>query len=190
MFREVARESLDADSAVCFVLDDSLRLIYCNPAWDQFALQNGGRDIRRDALLGTPVLSSTSGEVLRYYRSLFYDVLVTRNPREHDFHCSSPDVQRLMRMSIYRLRNTPALLVTCSTRVEQPHTEIPFEPVQELYRDQNGFIVMCGNCRRTRRPAGESETWDWIPGFVANTPQMVSHGLCGLCLQYHYPDLA
>ena len=57
----------------------------------------------------------------------------------------------------------------------------------ELYRDRDGTIVMCSNCRKTRRVGVAPETWDWVAALVANQPAGVSHGLCKICLEYYYP---
>ena len=32
----------DDNSAIVYALDSSFHLIYCNPEWDRFALENGG----------------------------------------------------------------------------------------------------------------------------------------------------
>jgi hypothetical protein len=48
------------------------------------------------------------------------------------------------------------------------------------YRDKDGLVSMCANCRRTRRPG--QTVWDWIPAHVASIPIKTTHGLCGPCL--------
>lgn len=187
VFREFPKEALDAEPAVCFVLDDELRLAYCNPAWDLFAQQNSGAPLAGARITGTPVLGCCSGRILAYYRSLYEDVLAGSGPRTHDFHCSSPEQERLMRMHVYGLRKSRGLLVMCSLRVERPHSWPSVAPVEAVYRNSEGFIVMCSNCRRTRRAGIKPETWDWIPGFVSAQPAGISHGLCNTCLEYYYP---
>lgn len=134
LFREVPRPVLEADTAVSFALDDKLQLIYCNPAWDRFAAQNGAPHLLAEKVLGVPVLRSTSGELCGYYQSLYDGALADRKPMEHDFHCSSAGVERLMRMHVYPLRSAPALLIVCSLRMEKPHAGPSGEPVQTLYR--------------------------------------------------------
>jgi PAS domain-containing protein len=186
VFREISRESLDADPAVCFVLDEKLRFVYCNPAWDRFAVQNGAPSLLGRNVLGTAILESTSGAVFPYYESLYGAAVTERRPAEHEFECSSAEVERLMKMNVYPLRSGPALLVVCSLRVERPHAGSAGEPLHDSYRDGRGTIVMCGNCRRTRRADVEPETWDWVADYVANPPERVSHGLCALCLHYYY----
>jgi hypothetical protein len=44
---EAAIEWFEDDPSVVYVLDDDLRLAYCNKAWDEFAEHNGGAHLRR-----------------------------------------------------------------------------------------------------------------------------------------------
>jgi hypothetical protein len=187
VFEELPRATLEDDPGVSFVLDGELRLLYCNPAWDQFAVQDEEPHLCADHMLGKPVLEGTSGELFDYYRALYGEALRDRKPRDHDFHCSSPSLERLMRMHVYPLRNTAALLITCSTRVQRPHSTSSEEPIEGVYRNHHGVVVMCSNCRRTRRADKHPETWDWVSDFVMHQPARVSHGLCNLCLDYYYP---
>jgi hypothetical protein len=183
-FREFP--SLSTEPAVCFVLDEKLRIVYCNPAWDLFARRNGAPDLCAARMLGIPVLDCSSGHIQEYYRSLYQDVLAGAPPASHDFHCSSPEMERLMRMKVHGLRTAPAVLVVCSLRVERPHTLPAAQPIPSVYRNEHGFMVMCSNCRRTRRAGSSPEIWDWVPEFVAEMPPDVSHGICKLCLEYYY----
>jgi hypothetical protein len=188
VFREVSKASLDADTAVCFVLDEKLQLTYCNPAWDQFAVQNDAPHLVAEKVLGMHVLQSTSGPLVGYYQSLFAQALADRQPTHLDFQCSSAELERLMEMHVNPLRRTRALLIACSIRLEKPH-DPSREPVQDGYRDEHGVMTMCSNCRRTRRAGVKPETWDWIAEFVEHQQKRVSHGLCDLCLEYYYPGI-
>ena len=190
LFEEIPRATLEAEPAVSFVLDEELRLIYCNPAWDRFAEQNDGHLLLSEKMIGRSVLDSTSAQLSDYYRSLYNGVLRDRKPRDHDFHCSSPDLERLMRMHVLPLRKTAALVISCSTRIEQSHRVPSEEPIEGRYRNHHGMVVMCSNCRRTRRGEGDRETWDWVSGFVKHQPVGVSHSICGLCLDYYYLALS
>jgi hypothetical protein len=92
-------------------------------------------------------------------------------------------------MAVKPLRNVPVLLVACSLRRESAHPATA-AAVEGCYRDKNGFITMCSNCRRTRRVGCAPQIWDWVSAFVANPPDCVSHGICGLCLEYYYGPAA
>jgi hypothetical protein len=47
---------------------------------------------------------------------------------------------------------------------------------------------MCGHCRRTRRPGSAPEVWDLVAAHISALPPNVSHGLCGICLDYYYSE--
>jgi hypothetical protein len=82
------------------------------------------------------------------------------------------------------------LVITHSLVREIPHIEGAHEPLEALYRDADGMIVQCANCRRARRFAATTDrpaTWDWVPEWVAHVPRATSHGLCLSCFQFHYP---
>jgi hypothetical protein len=62
----------------------------------------------------------------------------------------------------------------------------PFDA--EAYRHPSGLIVICMYCRRTLRPESDGKLWEVVEEFVAAPPRGISHGLCGDCLEQHYPN--
>jgi hypothetical protein len=53
------REKLDQERSIIYLLDPSLRIVYCNRAWDEFALENGG-----EKLIGARIHGITLLDVL------------------------------------------------------------------------------------------------------------------------------
>lgn len=184
LFDEIPIDALNSEAAVCFLLDERLRLTFCNPAWERFAIENGAPHLIGERVLGTCVLDSIAGELADYYESLYRRALSTGEVQEQEFHCSSATLERLMTMRVHRLRSAPALLTVCSKRMERAHSQLSSPALETVYRNGDGVIVMCSNCRRTRRPS-DPAMWDWVPDFVEHLPPMVSHGLCGLCVEYY-----
>ena len=39
-----------------------------------------------------------------------------------------------------------------------------------------------------RRRVRVGDAWVWVPDWVAHIPPAMSHGLCPICLDYHYPS--
>jgi hypothetical protein len=181
-------EALEHDSAIVYTIDQGFRLAYCNQAWDDFALQNGGAHLVREKQVGLPVLGHFSGPLRRFYRDIFARVFADRQPWEHSYECSSAEVYRRFQMRILPLRTPASLLVVNSLEVEMAHERDACEPSPDLYRTAEGLVVMCSHCRRTRRNSGP-ETWDWVPAYVAAPPAQTSHGICHICLNYYYPFL-
>ena len=62
-------------------------------------------------------------------------------------------------------------------------------PDEALYRTADGLLVMCSNCRRSRRAGtgtGATAVWDWVPNYAATPPPRASHSICRLCAVYYY----
>jgi hypothetical protein len=184
-------ESLEADHSIIYMLSPELRIIYCNRAWDEFASLNGGVELNRETVLGTPILEVIVEPLRSFYASGFAQAQKQLLPWEHDYECSSPDSFRLFHMRVLPLANS-YLLVENSLQVERPHG--PERPVMPAYPDsylnEHGMLTMCSHCRRTRRiNTGAAPIWDWVPAFLTHAPGLVSHGLCPNCRAYFYPHL-
>jgi PAS domain-containing protein len=176
--------ALESDPSVIFALDATLRITYCNRAWDDFALQNSGREVRRDAVCGRPIREFLNGSVAAFYLAAYDRVLETQRAWRHEFECSSAEKLRRFAMHVYPLDEGSGILVMNSLRVDMVHDRECAAPLESEYRNLHGLIVMCSNCRRTRRNGG-AEMWDWVPEFVSTTPPKVSHGLCLPCSEHY-----
>jgi hypothetical protein len=187
LFGEIPVAVLEQDRSVIFGLDSGLHIVYCNGAWDHFAAANGGSELLRPAPIGRLLLDSISGPLRPYYESAYHDVLRTSQPWTHIYECSSPAAYRRLSMRVLTMKKTGGLLVVNSLCVERPHAGSANRPCESEYRHQNGILVMCSHCRRTRR-VDNSQVWDWVPEYVERMPTRASHGLCDICLQYHYPE--
>ena len=44
-FGELSRNTVERSKDVIFMVDAKMRITYCNPAWDEFALANGGEHV-------------------------------------------------------------------------------------------------------------------------------------------------
>lgn len=185
---ETLRAALDGREDVACVLDADLRFVHCNPAWDHFALANQGERARSEYVLGTSLLDVVAGPLRRFFQHAFEAVASSGNPFEFDYECSSADCFRLFRMHIMPLKPGGGFLVVHSLRVEEPHHRAAESPDSERYCTSEGLIVMCAHCRRTRR-VQEPDKWDWVPAHLNDRSLQVSHGLCGICRAYLYPDI-
>lgn len=181
-------DEFEGDESVVYLLDNNLRIAYCNKAWDEFAKHNGGVHLRRIEQVGRHVLDSTPEPLKAFYRSAFERALAEHQPWEHLYECSSPGLYREFHMQVLPLQAPPSLVVVNSLVVEKAHELIIQPPLAARYRTAAGVITMCMHCRRTRRSEGP-EVWDWVPDFLASPPDNVSHGLCPTCFRYYYPHV-
>ncbi len=185
------REQLQQSGNVSCVVDEGLRLVYCNPAWDQFALANDGDAALASRVLGRNVLDVVPQPLKRLYDQLFGVARDTRQMWPLDYECSSPDVYRLFRMEIRPIQSGTGFVLVHALRVEHPHDtdRKRFSADADRYANTQGVITMCAHCRKTRRVA-DLEIWDWVPEYLnpGTMRTRITHGLCGSCLAYFYPN--
>ena len=181
-------EELESEQSIVYLLDSDLRLVYCNPAWDQFAIRNQGDGLEWNGPRGTPILEAIADPIRPFYEEGFRRVAETGEVWEHDFECSSSELYRRYHMQVKPLEATGGFIIINSLLVETPHEadRLAMPEVTTLYLGQGDIVTMCCHCRRTQRSDG-SQTWDWVPRYLEAPPGRVSHGLCASCAAYFYP---
>jgi hypothetical protein len=180
---------LENDTAIIYVLDRDLRIVYCNEAWDRFATENGGRSLLRPRPLGLCVIDVIPPQLKRFFEKAYREALSTGLVWQHCYECSSPAVYRKYEMKVHPDREAGHLVVVNSLAVEWLHSATEREtygPDEEIYTDWDGIVTVCCECRRTRRSGREASIWDWVPGYVEQPPGRISHGICDVCLQMSY----
>jgi hypothetical protein len=183
---KVPRAEMEGSPHACFVLTESLNICYCNPAWDRFAVENGGGpQVLARNVLHKPFLQYLPGELAQKFKTLFETARVLERPQAHDYECSSAQVFRLYRMAVYPLQAGHGFAIINSLRIARPHDRVACEPDDAKYLHPDGLMRMCANCRRTRR-TNEPAMWDWVPDFVEHPRRNVSHGVCPFCAEYYY----
>jgi len=183
------RSPLEKDPAVIYALDQELRIVYCNEAWDRFCAANGGGGLQRDSQIGRPILESVPPVLQSYFKENYQRVFATGQPWEHSYECSSPTVFRQFRMMACPHLEAKGIVVANSLWVEHAHN--PLERLNQIadehtYCSEAGHVTMCCHCRRTRRPC--TSRWDWVPDYLRLPPQHVTHGICAVCLNLYCPD--
>jgi len=177
-------ESPDWGTDVIYLLDEELCFVDCNPAWDEFAAENSGRGISRAEILGKPILNFVPDVLRTVYVHKYWFAKRHAGWTEFDYHCSSPEKIRLMRMGMIGVGNE--LLVVNHLRLEEACPVKP--PLQEaetaLYVSAEGIATLCANCRKAKRR--DDATWDWVPEFLREEGLRISHGLCPRCVAHLY----
>jgi len=177
---DIAR--MDADGSHIAVVNEAGVIVWVNLAWSSFGAANGADP--KAIAPGASYVAAIEGELHEWFTMVAAGCMTTRRPFEIDYECSSPTHRRVFRMRMLPVVGL-GLLVSHQLRVEQPHdTEGPDEVLLESYRNDDGFIMVCSNCRRVRR--ADRSAWDWIPQLVGQPPEQVSHGLCSLCRSYYW----
>jgi hypothetical protein len=176
--------TLEASEDVACQLNSDLRIIYCNPAWDRFALANNGGLAVSDRVLGSMIMDFVPPELLEFYRAAFAsarDAVV-----EFAYECSSPDFYRIFQMQILPVEEPKGYTVINALNVESGmEGKHPALPLGLEYLSNAGIITVCSHCRRSRR-VDCSGQWDWVPANLKPALRNVSHGLCPICHAYFY----
>jgi len=168
------------DPAVVFSLDRSLRIVYCNAAWDAFARENGGSGWERPRPYGISLLDVIPDRLKTLYQTAYRQVLLSGTSWVHHYECSSPVVYRMFRMTVNRSRGGDFLTVINSLVAEKAHSpERTAALASSAHRGPDDSVTMCSVCRRTLRVADRA--WEWVPEFVKTPPQSLVHGLCDSC---------
>jgi hypothetical protein len=170
---------------VIYLLDDELRFVDCNPAWDAFAAENGGRSISRAEIKGRLILDFVPDVLRTFYVHKYWFAKRAAGWTQLDYDCSTPEKIRLFRMAMMAVDDR--LLVTNHLRLEEAcEVRAPLTDEQAAsYISPGGLVSMCANCRKTRQVESETQ-WDWIPEMLRRDTSKVTHGLCPRCLAYLY----
>ncbi|MBZ5722877.1 MAG: hypothetical protein LAO03_21260 [Acidobacteriia bacterium] len=178
--------TLTASAAVSYVLDSNLRFVFCNPAWDRFARENGGPELAGDAVIGSQLLPVIPDVLRPFYTRMFDEVQRHGLVWQHVYQCSSPQLFRKFRMRVHLL-NSNWLMLSNALLVEEEHPRAA-SAHDAAYRNDKGLITMCAHCRCSQRK-DEPGHWDFVPAHLKARPLSlgVSHGLCPICRAYFYP---
>jgi hypothetical protein len=184
-FRELVG-TLKAATAVSYVLDSNLRFVYCSPAWDKFAQENGAPELAGDAVIGSQLFPVIPDVLRRFYTRMFDEVQRSGLVWQHVYECSSPQRFRKFRMRVHLL-NSSWLMVSNALLVEEAHRR-EASAHDAAYRNDGGLIIMCAHCRCSQR-TDEPGHWDFVPAYleVQSLSLGVSHGICPVCRAYFYP---
>lgn len=124
----LGRSGLNSTANTVFGLWPDLRLAYTNPGWARFAALNDGEpDISCRWAIGSNIAAAISEPLRPFFVENYARCLWEMRPWEFDYDCSSPDMFRLYRMTVYPL-NGDGLLAVNSPRVESPHTRAAHPP--------------------------------------------------------------
>lgn len=185
-FGELSRDTVESSNDVIFIVDAAMRIAYCNPAWDKFALANDGEDVVAARVVGTDFMRVIPEPLRDLYGALFQRCRRQRLTVDFEHECSSAKTYRLLHTNVLPLNNLGHLALVNSVRVERTYgAERQSKDPADTYISSHGIITMCSHCRRSLRQ-DSSGAWDWVPTFLQTKEFKISHGVCPVCLSYFY----
>jgi len=199
MLRALA-EVLDEESGSACLLDPGGSILWVNRAWDRFAAANDGAPQALGAsVVGTPFLDHIAGSEVQTYcaAALAHAKRLVDPPPLGGVvlvgECNSDRLARLMTSRftpVFTPSGELAGLSAVYTMLREAPISESYPPVARdagRYRAANGLIRQCSCCRRVRDP-GEPNAWDLVPALVVSRHPDVSHGICPVCVELHYPS--
>ncbi|HEX6241891.1 MAG TPA: PAS domain-containing protein [Polyangiales bacterium] len=176
-------DTLCACSATVLAIGPTGTILWLNPAWSRFAEQNRGSDIRKRFGVGTSYFDGISGPLREYFKEAFAEVLQAREPLELDYECSSPEARITLRLRVLPVGDAGLLLEHAPVR-ERPFANEELREPSPHFVNKHGLISQCSNCRKVLRT--DTQTWEWVPRWIAAPMPNVSHGICGICYAFYW----
>jgi hypothetical protein len=177
------KRRFETSASVTCVIDADSTIIYCNPAWDDFALRNGGERATTRDVVGRALFDYIPSVLEPHHRKLIATSRLEIGGAATDYNCHTIDKFRRYHLKILPIPHTDLLAMVHSFRVERPLT-FESRPVSEYHHGPGSVVTMCAQCRRVKN--NRDCLWDWVPDFVSAPPQRTSHGICPDCTMYLY----
>ena len=174
---------------ISYRIDRENRLVDIGGDWDAFALENETPAVRRDAVLGRPLLDFITGAETRH----LVEILLTRARAGSPllrlpFRCDAPDLRRFMEMDIV---SPDGVAVEYRCRVLRTEARKPVQ-VANAAPDAARTMRMCSWCKKVHLTR---DVWVEVEDAVTRfglledeAPPQVTHGICNVCLEKLYGD--
>jgi len=186
LLAELPLDVLETDTSTLVCLTPDGVIAWVNAAWWRFAEDNGAPEIARRFGVGARYLDGVSGELRPWCEEVFKHAQDSGEPFVFDYECSSPSRVRRFRMRVLPIKKLGLLLehalLVDAARADGLHAAAD----DPAYRSRDGFVRQCSNCRKVRKP--EANRWDVVLAWIERSPPRTSHGLCGACYAFYYPE--
>lgn len=160
-----------------------LRIAYLNDAWFEFARANETDDEFFDRFgLGSSIDFAAENLSNRRFVEAIRASLADQRARVSYYECPSPQNYRLMQVTFLPI-SEDVCIVSNAGVVTTSHVEAGRNPQVghiDEYMNEDGMVAMCSSCRRVRDP-DSAGTWVFVPAFVENPIELVTHTLCESC---------
>ncbi len=157
------------------VVDKEHRLLWVGGEWDEFALQNAGKNATANAVLSTSLMSYIAGDVTRAVTARLVDaVLTTKRPLRLEYRCDSPSMARKFRLTVQPMKDDRALMVhdLCDAWHFSP-------PLRPWHHDAAAPDCKCSFCGDVRLE-GTSD-WESCDDLRERHPTHVTYDICPRC---------
>ncbi len=190
---------LDSLDGVCYVIDPSGLITRIGRAnWNRFAASNGGSIMLNGAgVVGRSLYDFIDGEAIRATYQRYIDAVVAQDRGRAivQCQCSSPDMQRGLRIAITPIRGHRRVdqvliqSITVAEMMRPPLALFDFAASQASpsVSKRLPILAMCSFCQQVRHPAGSSDaTGEWLAAEAyyrrgGSNEVRISHAMCPTC---------
>lgn len=178
---EGAPKAGEASQSLFYALDRQDRIIDVGGAWDDFALENDGKSVLRERVLGTPVFKHVNGDIsAMYLRTLLSSVRLLDRSVTRCYRCDSPGTKRFMEMTLTPDADDGVMIAHRLLRTES----LPARFIFTVAKGRPSFAVRCSMCNRLKQDGEWQEPevllskHDWGNA----QPRSVIYGVCDDCM--------
>ncbi len=178
-----AEDAARAAGALAYTIDGADRIVEVCDGWEPFALENGGRELAPDKVLGRQLWDFVSGFAVRD----LYRMILRRArggvPVSFEIRCDAPHCRRHLGIRVTPLRDGHVQFRTEVLRVEMR----PPVALLDAHAPRGVEVVrICSWCKKVHMPP---DAWIEVEEAVlrlrlferAEVPQL-SHGICRACV--------
>lgn len=184
-FPKVLLPDFDADvltgsESTIAVIDSLGEIVWVNPSWERFALENGGGSYGDGR---GSYFDGIAQPMREFYRSVFLEATATSEVFDEVYECSSPAKRRIYHCRVLPV-GTRALIVEHSLLAEEEHGTTDEATLAARYSTADGTLLQCSHCRRVRGPSADA--WSWMSRWAAKSHSRTSHVICPLCADFYW----
>lgn len=160
------------------------RILRVNPAWSEFAAENGGGpEMARPTILGCRLWDFIGDpSTCELYQGIVARVRTSRVPFRFRFRCDSPACRRLLRMTV--ARHQRCVRFQAETVAIQKRPAVPL--LDPALARSGDMLITCSWCKRIPVPrSGWLEVEHAVQAlalFEEPALPILSHGICPDCL--------
>lgn len=172
-------------SSCIYEIDAEDRIVFCNSAWDAFAVENGGEQLQFERIKGRVLWDFVDGASTTDVFSRLISHVREGNSVKFKFRCDSPSMFRLLEM---KMALTAKKRVRFSTRIISvgDRDSISIQTEETTLPDEPPLLV-CSWCGRLKI---HRQSWQQIDIAVSKIGLFekermppISHGICERCLK-------
>ena len=170
------------ESPIVYELDAADLIVSVNEAWENFARNNDGGSLTREAVLNKPLWSFIVHlETSQLYRAILQRVRTGRTI-QFAYRCDAPQIRRFMSMEVSLLKS---IFVQFESRIIRVESREPVRLLDATVERTATLLTVCGWCKKVRRTNG---AWAEVEEVIVemdlfNKEQMpqLTHGMCEDC---------